>query len=264
MFLASTASLVTMIICLLRLGSASEDEAGCTHRRVSIVPSSGPTIYLPLDEYMRLVSADTDAKSASQESGRRELVYRYMSPTWLNTSANFSETPSSVSTQAVEFGSGSLSHGLLFKASLIDAGVLDDAKRYVIHIGLYFSNPPDADDSDPSFVVCDSNGSYCVGFQYDNSGLSVYYFAGRNFGAVCQMTEFGHVADSTPGDVQWNMRIELHPTYTVGLTYAGTSKILTHQYDETLKPSQGLSFRVCRESEPEQFVFYLFELTVRA
>ena len=76
------------------------------------------------------------------------------------------------------------------------------------------------------------------------------------------MTEFGHVADSTPGDVQWNMRIELHPTYTVGLTYAGSSKILTHQYDETLKPSQGLSFRVCRESEPEQFVFHLFELTV--
>ena len=144
----------------------------------------------------------------------------------------------------------------------MNAGVLDDEKRYSIHIALYFATAA-TPDSDPIFVVCDNAGNYCAGFQYDDSGSSTYYHAGENLDADCQTGESGLLANPTPGAVEWNIRLELHPTYTVGLTYAATTSILTYKYLETLKPSRGLHFRVCREHAGERFKFHLFELTLK-
>ena len=45
------------------------------------------------------------------------LLYRYISPRWLQTHANFTETPSSVSAQTIEFGAGSTELGVLFRVS---------------------------------------------------------------------------------------------------------------------------------------------------
>ena len=45
------------------------------------------------------------------------LLYRYMSPLWLQTHSNFTETPSSVSAQNIKFGRGSTDFGVLLRVS---------------------------------------------------------------------------------------------------------------------------------------------------
>ena len=93
------------------------------------------------------------------------LLYRYMSPLWLQTHATFTETRSSVSAQTIEFSTGPTEFGVLFrvnslfthgidwhlyihvykytvsKVKLIEAGVLDDDKAYSIQIGFFFTYP---------------------------------------------------------------------------------------------------------------------------
>ncbi|XP_065845630.1 uncharacterized protein [Oscarella lobularis] len=167
--------LIVVIVSSSWLGSAS---AECTGgNSVLSVLSSGPTVCLPIDDYIQLqkdassdgestdappptsaVSASTPSQSVSSSA---LLLYRYMSPLWLQTHANFTETPSSVSAQNIEFGSGSTNISVLFRVKLIEAGVLDDDQAYSIQIGYFFTYP--GSESDPRLQICD--GNYCAGFR---------------------------------------------------------------------------------------------------
>ena len=159
------------------LDSASGE---CDRSSVLVIPSSGPTICLPIDDYIQLrqeakASAVTNVETVSlrdrvysyqhvlqtdalpptdaaltptsvsstqvsillatllymysvvpksqsvplsNPSSTEPLFYRYMSPRWLQTHANFTETPYSVSAQAITFrGPGLVLQGVLFKVS---------------------------------------------------------------------------------------------------------------------------------------------------
>ena len=141
------------------------------------------------------------------------------------------------------------------KVQLIETGVLDDDKSYSIQIGFFFT--PTGGDSDPKLQICDS--SYCVGFEYWNPD-GVAATGGTNLASECAIEThrtFGPQTSST----NWNIRIEIHPNSTSGITFVGTYSG-TDEYDKKLEPSQGLHFKVCRHDTYEVFRFHLFELAV--
>ena len=173
----------------------------------------------------------------------------------------------------MEFSVGAMQLGVLFKVSqfafgpyaiensmskvkLIEAGVLNDAKAYSVQIGFFFTYP--GGDSDPVLQICD--GSYCVGFGYWRTNYIESHGGTDNSADLCTRTEATSFS-SPPVTTNWNIRLEIHPNSTSGITYVGTYS-MTYEYSERLKPSQGLRFKVCRFSVGETFKFHLFELAV--
>ncbi|XP_065834953.1 uncharacterized protein [Oscarella lobularis] len=261
--------LLVVIVSSSWLGSASDECTG--GNSVLVVPSSGPTVCLPLDDYIQLqkdassngestdappptsaVSASTPSQSVSSSA---LLLYRYMSPLWLQTHANFTQTPSSVSAQNIEFGSGSTYRGVLFRVKLIEAGVLNDDQAYSIQIGFFFSVPTDCD---PILQICD--GNYCVGFLYGNPNHAYISF-GVDSVSKCSGTVLSAITLPQSSTNNWNIRLEIHPNSTSGITYVSTTSF-TYEYSQKLKPSRGLHFKVCRNDTPETFQFHLFELAL--
>ncbi|XP_065830906.1 uncharacterized protein [Oscarella lobularis] len=262
--------LLVVIVSSSWLGSASAECTGANS--VLSVPSSGPTVCLPYDDYIQLqkdassegestdappptsaVSASTPSQSVSSSA---LLLYRYMSPLWLQTHANFTETPSSVSAQNIEFGSGPTYYGVLFKVKLIEAGILNDDQAYSIHIGFFLADPGD---SDPTLQICD--GNYCAGFFYfdPNSARASW---GIDSVSTCSSAQSSSgISAPQSSTTNWNIRLEIHPNSTSGITYVSTTSF-TYEYSQKLKPSRGLHFKVCRQNTGETFQFHLFELAV--
>ena len=141
------------------------------------------------------------------------------------------------------------------KVKLIEAGVLDDDKAYSIQIGFFFTDPGN---SDPHIQICD--GNYCVGFFYIEPNFA-YAFAGNDSVSICSGTSYGHTTAPQSSTTNWNTRFEIHPNATSGIAYVST-KSRTYEYEQKLKPSQGLHLKVCRDDDHETFQFHLFELAL--
>ena len=134
------------------------------------------------------------------------------------------------------------------KVSLIEAGVLNDDQAYSIQIGFFFTHPGD---SDPHLQICD--GNYCAGFLYwDPNGA-------RALGGIDSVST--PITAPQSSTTNWNIRLEIHPNSTSGITYVSTTS-LTHEYSQKLKPSRGLHFKVCRNLASQTYQFHLFELAV--
>ena len=143
------------------------------------------------------------------------------------------------------------------KVQLIEAGVLDDDKTYSLQIAFFFSQP--GGDSDSTLQICDDR--YCVGFQYrDDSSYGVKACGGTNALDSCIFNEQNSVV-AYPQTTNWNIRLEIRPNSSSGITYVGTNS-MTYEYNGKLKLSRGLHFKVCREAAGETFKYHLFELTV--
>ena len=141
---------------------------------------------------------------------------------------------------------------------MIEAGVLDDDKAYAIQIGFFFTHPGD---SDPYLHICD--GSYCVGFHYAQPNFAFPTSAATDSVGHCNNRWISSRQITAPQSSthNWNIRFEINPNSTSGITYVSTS-LLTHEFSMKLKPSQGLDFKVCRDDESEAYEFHLFELAV--
>ena len=145
------------------------------------------------------------------------------------------------------------------KVELIEAGVLNDDQGYSIQIGFFFTHPTHpVDDSDPRLQVCD--GNYCVGFWYFDPNAA-YASYGIDSVSTCSGIQSSSIAASQSSTTNWNIRLELHPNSTSGITYVSTTSF-TYEYSQILKPSRGLYFRVCRQEKVETFQFHLFELAL--
>ncbi|XP_065829615.1 uncharacterized protein [Oscarella lobularis] len=264
--------LIVVIVSSSWLGSASTECTG--GNSVLSVPPSEPSVCLPLDDYIRLqkdassdgestdappptsaVSASTPSQSVSSSA---LLLYRYMSPLWLQTHANFTETPSSVSAQNIEFGTGSTYYGVLFRVKLIEAGILNDDQAYSIQIGFFLTYPSN---SDPRLQICD--GNYCAGFWYwdPNSAYASYGIDSVSTCSSSYSSSSGAITAPQSSTTNWNIRLEIHPNSTSGITYVSTNS-LTWKYSQKLKPSQGLHLKVCRHSTGQTYQFHLFELAL--
>ena len=139
---------------------------------------------------------------------------------------------------------------------MIEAGVLSDNKAYTLQLG-YFFGAASSDDPYATLQFCDR--SYCAGFQLRRS--RVYVYGGANLASVCTYSEY-RGESSIVGTTNWNIRLEIHPNSTSGIAYVGTYS-LTFEYNEKLRPSQGLHVKVCRGGDPtDVFQFHLFELGV--
>ncbi|XP_065829678.1 uncharacterized protein [Oscarella lobularis] len=253
------------------LGSASDECTGGDRSSVLVVPSSGPTVCLPLDDYIQLqkdassdgestdapptsaVSASTPSQSVSSSA---LLLYRYMSPLWLQTHATFTETPSSVSAQNIEFGSGSTIYSVLFKVKLIEAGVLNDDQAYSIQIGFFYANPAI---SNSRLQICD--GNYCAGFYYQDPHRASASYGIDSVSACSSTVSSSTILTPESSTTNWNIRLEIHPNSTSGITSVSTTS-LTYEYEQKLKPSQGLHLKLCRTNTVETYRFHLFELAV--
>ena len=141
------------------------------------------------------------------------------------------------------------------KVKLIEAGVLNDDQAYSIQIGFFFTFPGD---SDPILQICD--GNYCVGFIYADPN-EAYDYAGIDSVSTCTVTYSNYIRAPQSSTTNWNIRFEIHPNSTSGITYVSTTSY-TYEYSQKLKPSRGLHFKVCRQDENETFQFHLFELAV--
>ena len=144
------------------------------------------------------------------------------------------------------------------KVKLIEAGILNDDQAYSIQIGFFFTFPGD---SDPRLQICD--GNYCAGFWYrdPNQARASY---GIDSVSTCGNSYSGSsVTAPQSSTTNWNIRLEIHPNSTSGITYVSTVSS-THEYSQKLKPSQGLHFKVCRASADGTFQFHLFELAVNS
>ena len=143
------------------------------------------------------------------------------------------------------------------KVKLIEAGVLNDDQAYSIQIGFFFTHP--GGDNDPFLQICDDN--YCVGLWYaDPNGA--YPFGGIDSVSQCSGTRSSSsVTAPQSSTTNWNIRLEIHPNSTSGITYVSTNS-LTYEYSQKLKPSQGLHLKVCRDHTGETYQFHLFELAV--
>ena len=141
------------------------------------------------------------------------------------------------------------------KVKLIEAGVLNDNQAYSIQIGFFFTFPGD---SDPLLLICD--GNYCAGFfYYDPNGAHASY--GIDSVSTCSSTVSTDITAPQSSTTNWNIRLEIHPNSTSGITYVSTNS-LTYEYSQTLKPSRGLHFKVCRNGIGNTYQFHLFELAV--
>ena len=144
------------------------------------------------------------------------------------------------------------------KVKLIEAGVLNDAQAYSIQIGFFFTLLSVA--SNPRLQICDDN--YCVGFLYGNSN-SAFAFSGIDSVSTCSGTHSSSVTAPQSSTTNWNIRLEIHPNSTSGITYVSTNS-LTYEYSQKLKPSQGLHLKVCRRFINDAYQFHLFELAVNS
>ena len=142
------------------------------------------------------------------------------------------------------------------KVKLIEAGVLNDDQAYSIQIGFFFTYP--GGDSNPILQICD--GNYCAGFFYLKPN-SAYASWGIDSVSTCSSSSGSSITAPQSSTTNWNIRLEIHPNSTSGITYVSTNS-LTHEYSQTLKPSQGLHFKVCRANVGETHKFHLFELAV--
>ena len=147
-------------------------------------------------------------------------------------------------------------HFVLTKVNLIEAGVLHDDKAYVIQLLFFLTYPSGVLDSDPIFQICD--GTYCVGLWTSDQG-DIRAYGGTDSVSHCVLGEQSGAITSASSN--WNIRFEIHPNSTTGIAYVGTNS-LTHEYNEKLKLSHGLHFKVCRHQGAEQFQFHLFELAM--
>ena len=141
------------------------------------------------------------------------------------------------------------------KVKLIEAGVLNDDQAYSIQIGFFFTVPSD---SDPRLQICD--GNYCAGFFYfdPNSARASW---GIDLVSTCSGSYSGSITAPQSSTTNWNIRLEIHPNSTSGITYVSTNS-LTYEYSQKLKPSRGLHLKVCRDHDYETYQFHLFELAV--
>ena len=142
------------------------------------------------------------------------------------------------------------------KVNLIEAGILNDDQAYSIQIGFFFTHPGD---SDPILQICD--GNCCVGFWYWDPNIARASY-GIDSVSTCNTSISGNdIAAPQSSTTNWNIRLEIHPNSTSGITYVSTNS-LTHEYSQKLKPSRGLHFKVCRDDIGETHQFHLFELAV--
>ncbi|XP_065839388.1 uncharacterized protein [Oscarella lobularis] len=261
-------SLWLLLVVVIAWNSCVESDEytghGGNNTSFLLVPSSGPTVCLPLDEYIQLRDGNRNSTNAppptsSAQSGVSSstslLLYRYMSPLWLETHANFTVRPSSVSAQTLEVsGTG---RNVIFKVKLFEAGALDDDKAYSIQIGFFFTHPP-AVSLEPLLQICD--GDYCAGFWYwfqDRAGG----YGSTESGSVCNIHDGSDELQLPQSTTRrWNIRLEIHPNSTSGITYVSTSS-LAYEYSTKLKPSRGLHFRVCGD-DLFTYQFHLFEVAV--
>ena len=142
------------------------------------------------------------------------------------------------------------------KVKLIEAGVLNDDQAYSIQIGYFFTVPFD---SDPHLQICD--GNYCVGFRYWEPNHARASWGNDSVSTCSGTSSSGLLTLPQSSTTNWNIRLEIHPNSTSGITYVGTNS-LTYEYSQKLKPSRGLHFKVCRDATHETFQFHLFELAV--
>ena len=114
-------------------------------------------------------------------------------------------------------------------------------------------------DSHPRLQICDGNN--CVGFLYQDPN-HVYAHAGIDSVSTCSSTvSSSPVTLPQSSTTNWNIRLEIHPNSTSGITYVSTTS-LTYEFSQKLKPSRGLHFKVCRGNTGETFQFHLFQLAV--
>ena len=150
------------------------------------------------------------------------------------------------------------------KAKLFEAGILNDDQAYSIHIGFFFTHPSgflfaDPGESDPLLQICD--GNYCAGFYYQDPNQASA-LGGIDSVSTCSITQISSsIIAPQSSTTNWNIRLEIHPNSTSGITYVSTTS-LTHEYSQKLKPSRGLHFKVCRDSTHETYQFHLFELAL--
>ena len=149
------------------------------------------------------------------------------------------------------------------KVKLIEAGILNDDQAYSIQIGFFFTYPSgESDECDPILQICD--GNYCVGFWYwvrnrDSNITRASY--GIDSVSTCSTSFTRYITAPQSSTANWNIRLEIHPNSTSGITYVGTIS-LAYEYSQKLKPSRGLHFKVCRDNMGETYQFHLFELAV--
>ena len=141
------------------------------------------------------------------------------------------------------------------KVKLIEVGVLNDDQAYFIQIGFFFTQPGN---SNPLLQICD--GNYCVGFWYPDPKSALDY-AGIDSVSRCSGTVSSYITLPQSSTTNWNIRLEIHPNSTSGITYVSTTS-LAYESSQKLKPSRGLHFKVCRDSTDKTFQFHLFELSV--
>ena len=141
------------------------------------------------------------------------------------------------------------------KVELIEAGVLNDDTAYSIQIGFFFTF---IGSSQPVLQICD--GNYCAGFLYGHPNYA-RVFSGIDSVSKCSGLMSNLIYAPQSSTTNWNFRLEIYPSSTSGITYVSTTS-LTSKYGQKLKPSQGLHFKVCRNSKSETFQFHLFELAV--
>ena len=143
------------------------------------------------------------------------------------------------------------------KVQLFEAGVLNDYQSYSIQIAYFFTDPSS---SHSILHICDGND--CVGFSYWYSSRYAYVFGGTDLVGQCSGSYGAYVIVGESSTTNWNIRLEIHPNFTSGITYASTTS-LTHEFTQKLKPSRGLQFKVCRDSSgSNSHQFHLFELAV--
>ena len=77
-------------------------------------------------------------------------------------------------------------------------------------------------------------------------------FGGVDSASECNGSYSSTITAPNSPSTNWNIRLEIHPNSTSGIIYV-TTKSLTREYDQKLKPSQGLHLKVCRHHEIEMY-----------
>ena len=136
---------------------------------------------------------------------------------------------------------------------MFEAGTLDDDKSYSIQLGFFFTEPVQ---HSGVLQICD--GTYCVGFE-GQVPPDARFFGGNDLASLCSRVEISSPISAPQSSNTWNFRLEIHPNSTSGVTYVSTTSAI-YEYNQILKPSQGLQFKVCRRKEENTPTFHLFEL----
>eukprot|EP00118_Oscarella_pearsei_P011137 m.72474 g.72474 ORF g.72474 m.72474 type:complete len:271 (+) comp35802_c0_seq1:384-1196(+) len=201
-----------------------------------------------------------DLGSPGPPGNSNELVYIFMSATWLLANAKFFKTPFQSTPSSLMFTGrqqGGIFHRL-FEVPLVSPNQLTDgnATYYIANLQFFQKDLTMAEDS--VLAICDNKT--CNGLFHGNDELAGSSSWSRQTGQ-CAQNIGSTIAHSRHN--HWTIQYELGPGHTVGFTWTESAFPLPLVYTERLKPETGLWLQVCGGNRTLKYEFPFFEFTLK-